>query len=279
MVPVLPLAAIAARSRALALPRNARPSAASGAETGPVSRAERSTFHGVPRDVRGDHLVRSDQHRVLEWLQRRARRRFNVPVRYVLYSHHHWDHASGGAVFADTAEFVGHEMMPAKLGCPLGARRCRRRHERRRQPQWPHRARRSHRRVSTAVCAIRRELRWRAQRRRGRARSAQRGASGRALFEDQTTVTLGGQVRRDDPHRSDPFRGYDRPAFSAAACRVFLVDFISLKRLPFRNLPGGMTLSFRRDDSRGRGARLRHGGRRSWLGRHEERTWPSIASI
>jgi glyoxylase-like metal-dependent hydrolase (beta-lactamase superfamily II) len=32
-------------------------------------------------------------------------------VRYVLYSHHHWDHASGGAVFADTATFVGHENM------------------------------------------------------------------------------------------------------------------------------------------------------------------------
>ena len=33
--------------------------------------------------------------------------RFKVPVRYVLYTHHDWDHASGGVVFADTAEFVG----------------------------------------------------------------------------------------------------------------------------------------------------------------------------
>jgi glyoxylase-like metal-dependent hydrolase (beta-lactamase superfamily II) len=41
------------------------------------------------------------------WLKAELARRFNTPVRYVLYSHHHWDHASGGAVFADTAEFVG----------------------------------------------------------------------------------------------------------------------------------------------------------------------------
>ena len=53
-----------------------------------------------------------------QWLRGELDRRFDVPVRYVLYSHHHWDHASGGAVFADTAEFVGHEAMPAKLALP-----------------------------------------------------------------------------------------------------------------------------------------------------------------
>jgi glyoxylase-like metal-dependent hydrolase (beta-lactamase superfamily II) len=30
------------------------------------------------------------------------------PVRYLIYSHHHADHATGGAVFADTATFVSH---------------------------------------------------------------------------------------------------------------------------------------------------------------------------
>ena len=45
------------------------------------------------------------------WLKAELAQRFSVPVRYVLYSHHHFDHASGGAVFADTAEFVGHENM------------------------------------------------------------------------------------------------------------------------------------------------------------------------
>lgn len=49
------------------------------------------------------------------WLKGELERRFAVPVRYVVYSHHHWDHASGGAVFADTAQFVGHENMTAHL--------------------------------------------------------------------------------------------------------------------------------------------------------------------
>ena len=44
--------------------------------------------------------------------------RFGVPVRYVLYSHHHADHASGGAVWADTAIFVGHENMLTQLELP-----------------------------------------------------------------------------------------------------------------------------------------------------------------
>ena len=32
-------------------------------------------------------------------------------MRYVLYSHHHWDHASGARVFEDTATLVGHANM------------------------------------------------------------------------------------------------------------------------------------------------------------------------
>jgi len=53
------------------------------------------------------------------WLKPELEERFGVPVRYVLYSHHHWDHASGGAVFADTAIFVAHEGMAAALAAPL----------------------------------------------------------------------------------------------------------------------------------------------------------------
>ena len=52
------------------------------------------------------------------WLKAEIARRFNAPVRYVLYSHHDWDHASGGAVFADTAEFVGHSAMLTELALP-----------------------------------------------------------------------------------------------------------------------------------------------------------------
>ena len=45
------------------------------------------------------------------WLKGELDQRFKVPVRYVVYSHSHFDHAGGGAVFADTARFVGHEHM------------------------------------------------------------------------------------------------------------------------------------------------------------------------
>jgi glyoxylase-like metal-dependent hydrolase (beta-lactamase superfamily II) len=54
------------------------------------------------------------------WLKQELATRFKVPVRYVLYTHHDWDHASGGAVFADTAEFIGHQNMPATLALPGG---------------------------------------------------------------------------------------------------------------------------------------------------------------
>ncbi len=56
------------------------------------------------------------------WLKAELQQRFNRPVRYVLYTHHHWDHASGGAVFADTAQFIGHDNMPEALTLPSGNR-------------------------------------------------------------------------------------------------------------------------------------------------------------
>ena len=54
------------------------------------------------------------------WLKSEITSRFKVPVRYVLYTHRDWDHASGGVVFADTAEFVGHRNMLAALAPPAG---------------------------------------------------------------------------------------------------------------------------------------------------------------
>src|SRR5438132_845778 len=52
------------------------------------------------------------------WLKGELARRFKVPVKYVIYSHHHWDHASGGAVYADTAKLVGHANMAPHLAMP-----------------------------------------------------------------------------------------------------------------------------------------------------------------
>src|SRR5262245_6940075 len=43
------------------------------------------------------------------WMKEQFAERFHVPVRYVIYSHSHWDHVEGGAVFADTARFIAHE--------------------------------------------------------------------------------------------------------------------------------------------------------------------------
>jgi glyoxylase-like metal-dependent hydrolase (beta-lactamase superfamily II) len=50
------------------------------------------------------------------WLKGELDTRFpGRPVRYVVYSHSHFDHAAGGAAFADTATFVGHENMLRNL--------------------------------------------------------------------------------------------------------------------------------------------------------------------
>jgi glyoxylase-like metal-dependent hydrolase (beta-lactamase superfamily II) len=47
-----------------------------------------------------------------KWLKAQLDERFpGVPVRYVVYSHSHFDHAEGGKVFAATARFVAHEAM------------------------------------------------------------------------------------------------------------------------------------------------------------------------
>jgi glyoxylase-like metal-dependent hydrolase (beta-lactamase superfamily II) len=43
------------------------------------------------------------------WLKAELQRRFNLPVRYLVYSHDHADHIAGGEVFADTATVVAHE--------------------------------------------------------------------------------------------------------------------------------------------------------------------------
>ena len=58
------------------------------------------------------------------WLKGELDSRFDVPVRYVIYSHAHNDHAAGGEVFAETATFVAHENMARSLvqpsdGAPL----------------------------------------------------------------------------------------------------------------------------------------------------------------
>jgi len=52
------------------------------------------------------------------WLKAELGRRFGVPVKYVIYSHSHGDHASGAAVFSDTARIIGHEALLGLLALP-----------------------------------------------------------------------------------------------------------------------------------------------------------------
>ncbi len=52
------------------------------------------------------------------WLKKELAKRFKVPVKYVIYSHHHADHGSGAAVYADTARIIGHENMLKHLAMP-----------------------------------------------------------------------------------------------------------------------------------------------------------------
>ncbi len=55
---------------------------------------------------------------VAAWLKEQLDDRFGLPVKYVIYSHSHNDHASGGEVFADTATIIGHENMRHNLRPP-----------------------------------------------------------------------------------------------------------------------------------------------------------------
>jgi glyoxylase-like metal-dependent hydrolase (beta-lactamase superfamily II) len=79
-----------------------------------------TTTHRTVFLVTDDGVILSDpiNRDFSTWLRGEIEQRFGVPVRYVLYTHHHWDHASGGAVFEDTATFIGHENMPERLELP-----------------------------------------------------------------------------------------------------------------------------------------------------------------
>lgn len=116
------------------------------------------------------------------WLKAELDKRFAVPVRYLIYSHDHADHSSGGEVFAGDAVVVAHENGKATI---VGERR------------------------PTAVPDV--------------------------TFSDRMTVTLGGKTVEliyPGPSHSDNMIVMHFPAERA----LFAVDFISVKRLPYRDL-------------------------------------------
>ena len=49
------------------------------------------------------------------WLKGEIKKRFDKPIRYLIYSHDHSDHISGGEVFADTATVIAHENARATI--------------------------------------------------------------------------------------------------------------------------------------------------------------------
>ncbi len=77
----------------------------------------RSSFHNTVFLVTTDGIILADpiSEEFAEWLKAEFSERFGSTVKYVIYSHHHPDHASGGTVFVDTATFVGHEQVAAAL--------------------------------------------------------------------------------------------------------------------------------------------------------------------
>ena len=89
--------------------------------TGQLYRAQNNNHYTVFL-VTPEGIIMSDpiNRDFARWLKAEIATRFKVPVRYVLYTHRDWDHASGGVVFADTAEFVGHRNMLAALAPPAG---------------------------------------------------------------------------------------------------------------------------------------------------------------
>ena len=87
--------------------------------TGDLYRAQNDNHHTVFL-VTEEGVIMSDpiNRDFATYLKAEIEERFAQPVRYVLYSHTDWDHASGGEVFADTAEFIGHENMIDALAAP-----------------------------------------------------------------------------------------------------------------------------------------------------------------
>src|SRR5512134_3579073 len=89
--------------------------------TGQLYRAQNNNHYTVFLVTREGVIMSDPINRdFARWLKAEIAARFKVPVRYVLYTHRDWDHASGGIVFADTAEFVGHRNMLAALAPPAG---------------------------------------------------------------------------------------------------------------------------------------------------------------
>src|SRR3990170_7017129 len=65
-----------------------------------------SVFLVTPAGIIATDPIDADAAR---WLKSELAKRFNKPVKYLIYSHDHADRISGGEVFGDTAVVIAHE--------------------------------------------------------------------------------------------------------------------------------------------------------------------------
>jgi len=71
-----------------------------------------SIFITTPKGVVVTDPISSD---AAAWLKAKIKTLTDQPVRYVIYSHHHNDHITGGSVFADTALFISQTAARPKI--------------------------------------------------------------------------------------------------------------------------------------------------------------------
>lgn len=76
------------------------------------NRFHNSVFAVTPEGV---ILVDSISKDAAEWLKAELKSRFNAEVKFLVFSHDHADHISGGEVFADTAVVIAHEQAKADI--------------------------------------------------------------------------------------------------------------------------------------------------------------------
>jgi glyoxylase-like metal-dependent hydrolase (beta-lactamase superfamily II) len=142
-----------------------------------------SVFLVTPQGVIATDPIDAD---AAKWLKDEIKTRFDQPIRYVVYSHDHADHISGGEVFAeDGAVVVAHDVAKADIIANN---------------------------VATAVPDI--------------------------TFTDNLTLTLGGksvELNYLGKNHSDNSIVMRFPEERT----LFVVDFITVKRLPFRTFRDG----------------------------------------
>jgi glyoxylase-like metal-dependent hydrolase (beta-lactamase superfamily II) len=83
---------------------------------GNLYRAGNGAWHSIFL-VTDDGIILADPLNVAfaTWLKEQLAQQFKVPVRYVIYSHSHFDHVEGAAVFKDTATIIAYEGVMANM--------------------------------------------------------------------------------------------------------------------------------------------------------------------